>query len=65
MAKSPFPMKTGSGILPKLIVTLVVIAILTMVVKNPAGTAAWVTGLAHATGAAIDGLSSFLQHIIG
>lgn len=65
MAKSPFPMKTGSGFLAKLIVSLVLIAVLTMVIKNPAGTAAWVTGLVHAIGTAIDGLSSFLQDIVG
>ena len=63
MAKSAFPMKTGSGLLSKLIGTLIVIAILAMVIKEPANAASFVTGAFHLASGAIDGISTFLSQI--
>jgi hypothetical protein len=63
MAKSAFPMKTGSGLLSKVIGTVVVLAVLTLVVKHPTNAASFVTGLFHLVSQAIDGISAFLGQI--
>lgn len=63
MAKSAFPMKTGSGLLPKVIGTLIVIAALAMVIKQPANAASFVTGAFHLVGGAVDGISAFLSQL--
>ncbi|TVT50719.1 hypothetical protein FNH05_15240 [Amycolatopsis rhizosphaerae] len=62
MAKNPYPvMNTGGGLLPKVIGTLVLIAVLTLVIKYPADAAHWVRGLGHV----IDGLVAFLRALFG
>ncbi len=63
MAKSPFPMKTGSGLLPKVVGTLIAAAVLTLVIKHPANAAAFVTGLFHLAAQAVDGISTFLGQV--
>lgn len=61
MAKSPYPvMKTG-GLLPRVIGTLVVIAVVVLVIKYPADAARWVRGV----GTVIDGLVDFLRALFG
>lgn len=66
MAKNTFPgLKTGGGVLSKVVSTLIAVAVLTVVVKHPTEAAGLVTGVAHAASSAIDGLSTFLQHLIG
>jgi hypothetical protein len=64
MAKSAFPMKTGSGLLGKVVGTLAVLAVLTLVVRHPNNAATFVTGAFHLAGQAIDGFSAFLGQII-
>lgn len=61
MAKNPYPVMNSGGVLPKVIGTLVVIAVLVLVIKYPADAARWVRGL----GTAIDGLVSFFRTLFG
>ncbi|WP_409489517.1 hypothetical protein [Amycolatopsis sp. cmx-11-12] len=62
MAKSNFPvMKSGSGLLPKVVSLIILVAIGVMVVKHPADSAGWVTNAVHGIGAVIDGVVSFLR----
>lgn len=62
MAKSNFPvMKSGGGILPKVVGLIILLAIGVMVVKHPADSAGWVTDAVHGIGAVIDGVVSFLR----
>lgn len=63
MAKSAFPMKTGSGLLRKAVGALIAIAVLTLVVKHPANAASFVTGGLHLAGQVVDGASAFLSKI--
>lgn len=62
MAKSPYPMmKSGGGLLSKVVGTLVLIAVLVVIIKYPADAARWVRGL----GTVIDGLVSFIRALFG
>lgn len=62
MAKNAFPgMKTGGGVMSKVVGTLVLIAVLVTVVKYPADAASWVRGL----GTVIDGLVTFIRALFG
>lgn len=62
MAKQALPgIKTGSGLLPKVIWTLVALALLVVVVKYPGDAAAWVTDIVGFVGDVIDGLASFFR----
>jgi hypothetical protein len=64
MAKNTIPgLKTGGGLLSKLILTAVALAVLVLVVKHPAEAASIVKAVAGAVGAIIDGISSFVQHL--
>jgi hypothetical protein len=66
MAKnSMLPMKTGGGMLGKVIGTVVCLAVVALVVKHPADAAGWVTGGLHVAGSVIDGVSTFLAHVLG
>ncbi len=65
MAKSSLPVPTGGSVLPKLLSTLVGVAVLMLVVKHPADAAEWLTQGASSVGSLVDGLATFLQHIIG
>lgn len=66
MAKSTLPgFKTGGGVLTKVISAVVVIAVLALVIKHPTEAAALVTGGLHAAEGAVDGISAFLQRVIG
>lgn len=62
---SMLPMKTGSGLLGKIIGGLIALAVLSMVIKYPTEAASWVTSLFHWAGSAIDGISTFLAHVVG
>jgi hypothetical protein len=62
MAKNLYPgMKTGGGLVPKVVGGLVLIALITLVIKYPADAARWVHGL----GAVIDGLVTFFRALFG
>lgn len=57
------PMPSGGGPLPKLIGAAVVLALLVMVVKQPAATASWVEGIFGSAIHAVEGISAFFQEI--
>lgn len=61
MAKSAFPLKTGSGPLPKLIGLLVLAAVVTLVVKDPVDAATWARALFQLLGTVIDSIGTFLR----
>lgn len=63
MAKNMLPMKTGSGIMSKLIGLLVGLAILMLVIKYPSDAASWVTGAAHLLTQIVGGLVAFFRQI--
>jgi hypothetical protein len=65
MAKSNLFPTASKGILPKVIWTAVLLAILVMVVKHPDNAAVAAKGLAAFLGSAIDGLAAFLQRVAG
>jgi hypothetical protein len=60
---SMFPMPTSSGIVPKVIGTMLLIAIVSIVIKHPSEAANFATGLFGLLGAAIDGVISFLRQV--
>lgn len=64
MAKNTIPVPTGSsGVLPKLIGTLVVIALLVIVVQHPGEAASWTKALFSGLGAVVDGIVSFIRQV--
>jgi hypothetical protein len=64
MAKQTIPgFKTGGGLLSKLVVTAVAVALLVLVVKYPSDAAAWTKDLVGLLGDVIDGLVSFFRHV--
>lgn len=65
MAKNAFPMKTGGGVLGKVVGLLVALAVLALVVKHPSDAATWVTSAFHLFGGMIDGVSAFLKEVLG
>ncbi len=66
MARNAIPgLKTGGGILSKLIGTVVVLAILVMVVKHPNDAANFAKTLFGGLEAVIDGVVGFFRALIG
>lgn len=66
MAKQSFPIPGKSGgVLPKVFGTLLMLAIGTLVVKDPVGAAHLASQLAGFLGAAVQGLATFLQNVLG
>jgi hypothetical protein len=66
MSKNTIPgLKTGGGILSKVIGTVVVLAILVMVVKYPSDAASLVKTIFAGLGTLIDGLVGFFRALIG
>lgn len=64
MSKQAFPgIKTGSGPLPKIISTVVVLAFLVIVVKHPGDAATWVKDAFSFLGEAIDGVVAFFRAV--
>lgn len=62
MAKQTFPgLKTGSKVLPKLIGTLMALALLAVIVRHPAEAATWAKSVVSLCGQAIDGLVTFFR----
>lgn len=59
------PMKTGGGLLGKVIGAVVLLAVLSLVIKHPADAAGWITGVWHVGSRVVDGLSTFLQTLFG
>jgi hypothetical protein len=67
MGKQTYPMPGGGsgGVLSKLIGTLVTLAVLTLVVKDPVGAAHLASQLVGFLGTAVQGLATFLQNVLG
>lgn len=64
MAKQTMmPMPSGGSILPKLIGTAVLIALVLVVIKHPGDSAALVKGLFSAGETVVDGIASFLHQL--
>ena len=64
MAMSQFPMmKTGGGLLSKVVGWLVGLALLTMVVKHPAESAQGFTAAFGALSSVIDSLAAFFSNV--
>lgn len=66
MARNVIPgMRTGGGVMPKVIGGVVVLAILVIVVKHPTDAASFTKTLFSGLGAVIDGLVSFFRSLMG
>jgi hypothetical protein len=66
MARNVIPgLKTGGGVMSKVIGTAVVLAILVIVVKHPTDAANFAKTIFSGLGAVIDGLVSFFRILIG
>lgn len=61
--KEMMPMPKGGGPLPKLIGTAVVLALLVMVIRQPAATAGWVEGIFGWALGAVEGIAAFFGEI--
>jgi hypothetical protein len=59
------PMKTGGGVLGKVISVLVMLAVLALIVGHPTDAATWVVSLVHLLGRVIGGISTFLRTVLG
>jgi len=56
-------MRTGNGLVSKLIGALVTVAVLMLVIKYPGDAAGWVTGAVHLAGNIISGLVAFFRQL--
>jgi len=66
MARNVIPgMKTGSGMMSKVIGIAVVLAILVIVVKHPTDAASFAKTLFSGLGAVVDGFVSFFRSLMG
>lgn len=66
MARNVIPgLKTGGGVMSKVISTAVVLAILVIVVKHPTDAATFTKAIFSGVGAVIDGLVSFFRTLMG
>lgn len=63
MSKNMTPIKTGSGILSKLIGILVGLAVVMLIIKYPSDAAGWVTGAAHLMMNIVGGLVAFFRQL--
>lgn len=63
MAKNMPMMKTGSGLLPRLVSVLVGLALLVFVVKHPSEAAHVVSSVMTTLGNAVDGIARFFSEI--
>jgi hypothetical protein len=66
MAKKTTPLAAPAGsVLPKVIGTLVLLALLLVIVKHPSEAAVWAKALGAGIGTAANGLAAFLNAITG
>jgi hypothetical protein len=63
MSKKSVIPAAGGSVLPKVIGTLVIIALLVVVVKYPADSAEWVKGIGGIVATVVDGIASFFRAI--
>jgi hypothetical protein len=65
MAKNMLPMSSGSGVLGKIVGTVVVLGVLAFVVKHPSDAAHLLTMLLGLLGNAVEGFATFLTQVHG
>jgi hypothetical protein len=63
MAKNTALPTPKSSALPKVMGTLIMLALLVVVVKHPGAAAEWIKSLGSWIGAAADGIAQFMQHV--
>ncbi|HEX5115108.1 MAG TPA: hypothetical protein VFW65_07910 [Pseudonocardiaceae bacterium] len=63
MAKNMLPMKTGGGIVGKLIWLIVGLAFLMLVIRYPSDVAGWFKDAAHLLTNVVNGIVAFCQHL--
>lgn len=61
--KNVMPMPTGGGLLPKLIGSAVLVALVVVVVKYPTDAASAVEGLISIGESVVDGIARFLHQV--
>jgi hypothetical protein len=67
MAKTQYPTvpKTGGRVVRKLVTLLIVIGLLVLAVKHPSEAAQWLTDAFVVLGRVVEGLATFVQHLLG
>jgi hypothetical protein len=63
MSKNMLPMKSGGGLLTKLITIIVGLAVAMLVVKYPSDAAGFVTSTWHLLSNIVTGLVAFFRHL--
>jgi hypothetical protein len=63
MARNMQPMKSGGGLMSKLVGLLIGLAVLMLVIKYPGDAAGWVTGAAHLLTNIVTGLVAFFRQL--
>ncbi|HEX5403977.1 MAG TPA: hypothetical protein VFX16_16955 [Pseudonocardiaceae bacterium] len=65
MSKNMLPMKSGGGLLSKMVTILIALAVLALVVQHPSDAATWVVSVVRLLGRVIAGISTFLRSMLG
>lgn len=65
MARKTVLPTTGGKVLPKLISSLIVVALLAIVIKHPSDAATWAKGFVSWLEGAVDGIATFFQRVAG
>lgn len=63
MSKNPFNIKTGGGVLKKVIVVLVALAVLALVIKHPHDAAGMVNTATDKGGGLVDSVAEFFRDL--
>lgn len=63
MAKNMLPMKTGGGLVGRLIAIIIGLAVLMLVVKYPGDVAGWVKDGVHLLTSIVSGIVAFFQQL--
>jgi hypothetical protein len=63
MSKNPFNIKTGGGVLKKVVVVLVVLAALALVIKHPHDAAGMVGAATDKGGGIVDSVAQFFRDL--
>jgi hypothetical protein len=58
-------MRTGGGVLGKVVWLLIGLAVLTLIIRYPSEAAGWVSGGFHLAGGAVSGIAAFLRNLAG
>jgi superfamily II helicase len=63
MTKNMLPMKTGSGIVGKLVAIIIGLAVLMLVIKYPGDVAGWVKDCVRLLTSIVSGIAAFFQQL--